>query len=129
MRDGATFELNKGTQINNAPINASVVGLSSKPITEAKEWIRIRVNSSTKPTKVEFFDDTTQVINGTPQSSLLASQLKNYRGYEQYIPRKDLSVAPNRDRIQGRLLLFKIVHNLEEEFRVVDTVVQYKTLV
>jgi len=58
--------------------------------------------------------DTTLNVNG----------LRNYYGYEQFVPRKIVS----KDRMQGRSMLFKIIHNLDEDFKVITTELEYKPL-
>ena len=55
--------------------------------------------------------------------------LKKYRGFEQFISRADVSFSPTRNRIQGRSLIFKVIHDLPEDFRVVDIGIQYKGIV
>jgi hypothetical protein len=131
-RDLSTLELNKGTQIDGAPINGSVVGLSAKDQPKDKEFARIRINSNNKPIKVEFYNNLSQVIAGTVQAELdtltNGQALKDYYGYEQYIPRKLTAADSDRPRMQGRLLLYKIIHNIEEEFKIIDTEVTYKPL-
>lgn len=128
----STFELNKGFIINDSPINASVVGLSAKEQPKDKEFARIRINSNNKPIKVEFYNNLSQVIAGTVQAELdtltNGQALKDYYGFEQYIPRKLSSADSNKPRMQGRLLLYKIIHNIEEEFKIIDTEVTYKPL-
>ena len=80
-------------------------------------------------TKVEFFNDISQVKSNEPQAVLDTATnplaLKDYYGFEQFIPRK--TDAPNY-RMQGRIVLYKIIHNLEEDFKITDVGVQYKLL-
>jgi hypothetical protein len=129
MRDAETFLLDEGRIINGQQIEAFVIQASVPAQFKDKEFIRIRVNSDNKPVKVEFFNDLPQLLAGNVQAELdtvtnpLA--LKDYYGFEQFIPRK--TAAP-KNRMQGRLLIFKIIHNLDEDFRVSTTDVQYKLL-
>jgi len=37
-------------------------------------------------------------------------------------------VSVNRERIQSRLLIYKIFHNLAEDFRVIESIVQFKKI-
>jgi hypothetical protein len=138
MRNLETYLLDEGRIINGELIDAHVVTGSAKssmtksyasvPVSD-KEFIRFRANSSTKPVRVEFFTLLEQYLNDDPQALLdtVANPLalKDYFGYEQYIPRKTL--APH-DRMQGRLLIFKIIHNLDEDFRLSSSDIQYKPL-
>ena len=128
LRDLTTFNLNEGYRINGLPIEYEAVQYyNPEPVTD-KEFIRIRINSSKKPTRVEF----TKEGDGTVVSYLDPSQgplyLKDYGGYEQYIPRTDALVNVNRPRVQGRLIFSKIIHNLDEPFVLKDSGVQYKKI-
>lgn len=129
MRDAETYELGVGRIINGELIEAFIVGASSIPQPRDKEFVRIRVNSDNKPVKIEFYDNTDQYVNDDVQAELDTTinplALKNYYGFEQYIPRR---IAAPYNRMQGRLLLFKIMHNLDEDFKVISTEVQYKPL-
>ena len=131
-RDLETYELGKGFYINGALIEAAVTGLSAKEQPRDKEFVRIRINSDNKPQKVQFFNNMAQHDANQKQAELdtvaTPGHLKNYYGFEQYIPRKLASVDSNTPRMQGRLLIFKIIHNLQEDFKVIDTEVQYKAL-
>lgn len=126
LRELLTYELGIGYKINGTNIEASVMQVSAQKQMWGKEFIRIRIASDNKPTKVNFY--------AVPDGDLLASldeaiqgqyYLKNYRGYEQYIPRKQ---EGEKHRIQGRSLIFKIVHSKPEPFKVVDAAVQYKLI-
>jgi hypothetical protein len=129
MRDLETYELDKGRIINGELIEAFVVQASVEQIYKDKEFIRIRVNSDNKPTRAEFFNNLPQLLNNDVQAVLDTATnplaFKDYYGFEQYIPRK---TSIPRDRMQGRLLIFKIIHNLDEDFRISSTDVQFKPL-
>lgn len=133
-RDLQTFDLDKGYIINGQPVSYEVDTAMAPDQVSDKEFIRIRMNGTDgiKPTRVEF----RKTLNGPVQCSLDPSNtlqgslyMKNYRGYEQYIPRIDASVNVDRPRFQQRLIFVKIIHNLASEFKIVDTSVQYKKLV
>jgi hypothetical protein len=137
LRDLETYHLDQGRIINGSLVEAyliqasAVVSLTtgfSKTNISDKEFIRIRINSDNKPTKVEFFDDLSQLIANNVQCEIdtIANPdaLRDYYGFEHYIPRRTV----NRNRMQGRLLIFKIIHNLDEDFKVVTTDIQYKPL-
>ena len=129
MKGGKTFELGIGNQINGETIESSVTGISNKDVFSDKEFIRIRVNSNTKPEKIYFYDNYDNYVAGTHSSVVDAVatplNIKDYHGFECYVPRKLLSPY---QRQQGRLLIFKIVSTSDEEFLVNSTSVQYKTL-
>jgi hypothetical protein len=124
-----TYELGIGNQIDGVDMEAYVTGASDKEIYFDKEFLRIRVNSNSKPDKIYFYDSYTDYIADNYSSVVDATSnpiaIKNYFGYECYIPRK--LVAPYY-RQQGRVLLFKIVSTTDEDFLVTSTGVQYKAL-
>lgn len=129
IKNGETYQLNQGYIINGSSIIFEVTsGIS--PDNWDKEFARIRINttSSIKPTRVEFY----KKVDGLIQCELDPSQgslyVKDYRGFEQYIPRINASVNTVRPRLQGRLLIFKIIHNLASEITLVDTSIFYKLL-
>jgi hypothetical protein len=124
-----TFELGIGNQINGRNMICYVSGLSDAVIIADKEFIRIRVNSNSKPEQIYFYKSFNDYKNDTFDSVVDAIavplSIKNYFGYECYIPR---SVVPPHYRNQGRVLIFKIVSSADEEFLVTSTGVQYKAL-
>jgi hypothetical protein len=129
MKGMQTFKLGVGNLLDGQEYECYVTGVSDKDMYFDKEFIRIRVNSRSKPKRIEFYDDYEQYKTGVPSSIVDAASspvaIKDYFGYECYIPRKD--VPPN-NRQQGRLLLFKIVSEEDEEFFITTTGVQYKAL-
>jgi len=128
MKNGEVYELNKGNVINGSPLDCFVITASSPKQPTDKEFTRIRINSDGKPTKVDFYTDMSQYEANTPVASLNTVTnplaLKNYYGWEQYIPRR----SDNTNRLQGRMMLYKIDFEDSSEFTLVDTEVQYKEL-
>jgi len=129
MRNAQTFELGIGNTLFDGDITCYIAGVSDKDAYFDKEFIRIRVNSPSKPEQIYFYDsyDDYKTNNYSSVVDAVANpiSIKDYYGYECYIPRKDL--APHY-RQQGRVLIFKIVSTTDEEFLVVSTGVQYKAL-
>jgi hypothetical protein len=129
MKDAKTFLLDSGHLIDGEVIPCYVTNTSDKDMYFDKEFIRIRVNSSYKPTKIYFYDGYEDYISDNFSSVVDATSnpiaIKDYFGYECYIPRK--LAAPN-NRQQGRVLIYKIVNENEEDFLVTTTGVQYKAL-
>ena len=126
MRNLSTFELNKGFEINGSDITGFVTHVSAKDQIDGKEFIRIRVASDNKPTRVEFLDAPEGAVLAALDPSIQGPlYLKDYRGFEQYIPRKQ---DADRQRIQDRLLIFKVIHNLPEHFKIIDTMIDYKII-
>ena len=81
-----------------------------------------------KPTEIIFLDEKETELSRLNNALFGANYLKQYSGWWNQIPRKEVSVSANRERIQYRLLLCKIIHNFEEDFKIVSTVIQYKNL-
>lgn len=129
MKDFVTYELGIGNLLDGENIQAELIGVSDAEIYFDKEFIRIRMNSNSKPDRVKFYDSYSQYLTGVPSSvvdsTLLSYAIKDYYGYECYIPRKSLSPF---NRQQGRVMLFKIVSTEDENFLVTSTGVQYKNL-
>lgn len=129
MKNMETYKLGVGNIIDGSEYECSVTGVSNADAYSDKEFIRIRVNSNTKPKRIEFFDDYEQYKSGVPSSIVDATsspvKMKDYHGFECYIPRKEL--APH-SRQQGRLVIFKVISDDNEDFFISTTGVQYKTL-
>jgi hypothetical protein len=81
-----------------------------------------------KPTEVEFLDEDLTILSRTNEALFGPAYLRQYSGWHCQVPRKEIAVSPERDRIQYRVLLFNIKHSIEEDFKVVSTVVQWKPL-
>ena len=129
MKDAQTFELGVGNQIDGEDMECYVTGVSNADLYYDKEFIRIRVNSSSKPERVYFYKSYDDYLNDNftnfVDTVAVPLSMKDYFGYECYIPRN--VVAPYY-RQQGRVMLFKIVSSADEEFLVASTGVQYKKL-
>jgi hypothetical protein len=129
MKNAQTFELGVGNQIDGEDMECYVTGVSNADLYYDKEFIRIRVNSSSKPERVYFYKSYDDYLNDNftnfVDTVAIPLSMKDYFGYECYIPRN--VVAPYY-RQQGRVMLFKIVSSADEEFLVASTGVQYKKL-
>ena len=104
-------------------------GVSDAEIIYEKEFIRIRVNSNSKPSKIFFYNDYQSYIGdnytNVVDANAVPLSIKDYHGYECYIPRRTLFPYY---RQQGRVMIFKIVSETDEDFFVTSTSVQYKEL-
>jgi hypothetical protein len=127
-RELQTWELDKGFVINGDNIEMFLTQNTTPARGVEMEFIKIQVDSDNKPTKVEFLDENYNVLCKLDQASKGPLYLKDYSGWEQFIPRKDVAASVNRERIQSRLLIYKIFHNLAEDFRVIESVVQFKKI-
>lgn len=129
MKNMETYKLGVGNLIDGEEYECYVAGVSDADMYSDKEFIRIRVNSPSKPKRIEFYDDYEQYKTGVPSSTVEASSspvsIKDYFGFECYVPRKEL--APH-NRQQGRKMIFKIVSDEDENFFISTVGVQYKAL-
>ena len=129
-----TYELEEGFQINELPIEAFLVNRTSAPTQPIeKEFISINVNTgkrgTMKPSKVEFLEEDSLALLCALDPLIQGSlYLKQYDGWFQFIPRKDASVSISRDRLQSRILYFKIIHTFEEEFKITNSIIQSKNI-
>lgn len=124
-RDGETYILDDGFTMNGQPVRFELDFSSSPSPFDEKEFIRWRVNSeyTEKPTSVEAYDKAGNLL-----CSVLAADLKRYDGWEQFIPRKNPNAQGRRLRLQDRVLITKIIHNLPENFNLVMAGVMSKIL-
>ena len=129
MKGSGTYELGIGNQIDGKDMECYLTGVADTNIIIDKEFIRIRVNSNSKPERIYFYksydDYKTDSFDSVVDATLIPLSIKNYFGYECYIPR---SLFAPHYRNQGRLMIFKIVSTEDEEFLVTSTAVQYKGL-
>jgi len=128
MRDLTTFKLEEGNVINGNPIESFIVQVSAQEQSKEKEWIRIQVNSSKKPTRIELQDVDGNLLATMDQATQGQFYLKDYDGFEQLIPRKDVGVSPDRELIQDRALIYKIIFEDETDVYITSTNIQYKIL-
>lgn len=132
-RNLETYELHKGYIMNGQPVVFEVVTGAAPEQFQDKEFIRIRINSpqNQKPTRVEFYKDYEGVVQCALDQSNPAQgtlYMKDYRGFEAFVPRIDASVDADRKRFQQRIVIYKILHTLATEFKVVDSSISYKLI-
>ena len=129
VRDLQIYELDKGYTISGDTINAWVIGAVSPDHPFGKEFVELRVNSSAKPTSVQF--STTIALMPECELSVNAPTvanayyLKDYNGWVNKIPR---TYRTDDNRLQGRLMVYKIRHNKAEDCAIVDAIFQYRML-
>lgn len=128
-RDLKTFRLNEGYIINGEPVEFKIKAAFSPEQPLDKDFIRIRVNSSSRPTNIDFFKEKNGIVQcSMNEATQGAFFLKDYNGWSQYIPRISASVNPSSPLLQGRLLIYEISHNLATGFKIVDAAVQFKKI-
>lgn len=124
-----TFLLDVGYLINGQPIEAEVKNVSAPQHRDDKEFIRIGINSGDeKPTRIEFYDHKERFMCAMDQAIQGPYYLKKYGRWEQDIPRTDQIYSSTRNRVQNRLLIYVIKHNLAEDFKIINTNIQHKIL-
>lgn len=130
FRNVETYELGKGLVINNANIIYELTGASAPKMFIDKEFIRVRINTGdeVKPTSIDFYKKYEGPVVASINSSLGALYVKKYGGYEAFIPRMLASFSPTRNRLQCRMIVFKVTHDAAEDFRVIDFGVMYKEI-
>lgn len=114
---------------NSALLEAKLVGISNQEQPFEKEFIAFKTMTNNKPTRINFAES----ISGLPECSLYEGMstpvntyyLKDYGGWTNKIPRK---TAGDRDRLQSRYLAYEIIHDENEDFILIDTIINYKTL-
>lgn len=124
MKNGETYELNKGYVINGVTLEASFVGSCIGKQPWDKEFVRMRINSNVKPSSVKFYLNREDVDIDNELCEVTGDEIKSRYGYEFNIPR----AFAERHRLQGRILFYKIIHNLAEDFKVIDVQTQHKNL-
>ena len=107
MRDGLTYELNKGYVINGEEIEFELEQVFAPQGIDDGEFKRLRVGSDEKPTLVEFRESVTDPVQATIDTVTNALGLKDYNAWEQYVPR--MATAPF-DRFQGRRIAVRVKH-------------------
>ena len=131
-RDLITYKLDQGYLINGNPITAWLIQVFSPQQALEKEAIDIQINTgdlrSEKPTRIEFYDRDFVLQCAMDEAIQGPNYLKRYDGWRNFVPRKDGNVSVNRERLQDRLFVCKIIHNLAEDFSIVDTLLQYKII-
>lgn len=132
MKNLITYLLDEGLVLNGSNIECSLTQVFSKDYNFDKEFVRIGVEtggrSGQKPTSIQFLDENGLVMAEMSQAIFGPDYLLMYDCWEHFIPSKSVTYDPDKNRIQDRFVVYKIIHNLATDFRVVNTTVQYKIL-
>lgn len=132
-RNLETYKLEEGYKINGLPINYELTQIVSSADVDM-EFIRVFIETggrnAEKPVSVQFLDPNTGAIMCELSEAARGTSLylKMYDTWEQFIPRMDASFNSLESRIQDRLLIYKIIHNLEADFKIVNTIIQVKDI-
>jgi len=129
------YDLDIGYSINNQDIYSEVIipisvanTRTSENVSMECEFPDFRISSINSPTKVQFTDNVEQMNNNQILCEVLAIDLRDRHGWEQGIPRKNPLVAGNNDRLQGRAIVMKVIHQAYEPFTIHNVSVSYKRL-
>jgi len=121
-------EVNIGNELNGANIEFEVTDVinsnQKEEIEENKEWIAVQVNSKKDIDKTAFSIDFYDKETGVPFQTLQGTNMKNYGGLWQYIPRH----AITGKRYQDGYLLYKLKYNGEEGIAITSVQTQFKIL-
>ena len=132
MKNLVTYLLDEGFVLNGSNIECSLTQVFSKDYNFDKEFVRIGVEtggrSGQKPTSIQFLDENGLVMAEMSQAIFGPDYLLMYDCWEHFIPSKSVTYDPDKNRIQDRFVVYKIIHNLATDFRVVNTTIQYKIL-
>lgn len=128
MRNLTTYELNSGDTINDADVLAWVKVPTAPFPLERAQWMRIRVDSPRKPKRIEWFDENDVLVAWMDEPTFGPFYLKKESVWEQYVPKKNITVDPKQNPIQGRVAYYKVIYQQPGEDKVVMTGVQAKTI-
>ena len=133
VRNLETYELENGFIINGADIIYEMsTPFAPSSISLEKEFINIAIQTGLrgemKPSKVEFYDQDNNLLCSLDMTAQGPLFLKQYDGWTQFIGRKDAAVSSSRDRVQGRVVTVKVIHDKPEDFKVVSITMQYKVI-
>lgn len=132
IRDLETFTLDKGFIMNGKTIEFYMIqNYSPSPAIE-KELIWLEamtgIRGEAKPSRVEILDENGNTLCAMDPSLQGSRYLKQYDGWGQFVPRMDSVASPTRDRVQRRLFFCKYIHTFDEDFKIIDTVIQFKPI-
>jgi hypothetical protein len=88
------------------------------------EYESIEISSDHKPTSVSFSNEVGEYPLCSLDGSLGQYYLKDYGFWTNKIPRQSLSGF----RLQGKVIVFNIMHNISEPFTLISTTIEYKIL-
>lgn len=124
-----TWKLNVGDVMNGTPTMAWVK-VASAPGEDRMEWTRIKLNGPRKPTRIEWYDEHDQMVAWMDEQEFGPYYIKKETSgsWAQWVPRKNISVDPDKRRIQGRLAYYKVIYKDPGRDKIVSSSVQVKAL-
>lgn len=135
MKQQRTYELNTGFLIDGDTIRASVDTPIAPLPGMKKEAVRFRVRSIgatsysyIAPTAIEYLDQEGVVATHQDQAIGGVYWIKNVDGWEQWIDRTLASYDPARKRLQSELFYQRVIHEAQEDFKIVLTQTQFKEI-
>ena len=95
---------------------------------ERMEWMRIRVDSNRKPSRIEFYNEDDQLVSWMDEPTFGPNWIKKEAQWEHWIPTNNVSVDPGKKRLQGTLAYYKVIYGQAGEDKVAMTSVLVKPL-
>ncbi len=119
FKDGERFLLDDHSE-DASTMESELLVMYSPEDWHFVEFVRFNVSANKKPDFV-YFLDSTESVTGT----VLAANIRNYSGYEQYVPLNSVT----RSRHQGKNQLMKISHSATTDLVVIrSATIQYKKI-
>lgn len=128
MKNLSSFRLKMGTQIQGKSVKSWVKVASAPFPGERMEWMRVKSNSIRKPSRIEFYDENNVMVSWMDQATFGQFYIKKETDWEQFVPRNNTNVDPDKKRLQGRVAYYKIFFNEEGDDKIIHSAVQVKAL-
>ena len=128
MKDLKTFVINEGDLLDGQPVRGWIEIPSSPLSSRRMEWTRVKVNSERKPTRIEFYDKTGTLVSWTDEATFGRMYLRLEDNWENFVPRANASVDPEKKRLQGTVASYRIIFAEEGDDSVVSSALQVKVI-
>ncbi len=129
MRDLTTYLLDDGdTLADGTPVEGWVKVASAPWPGHRMEWMRVKVDSPRKPTRIEFFNEDDTLVAWMDAATFGPFYLKKEDAWEHWIPLDRVTAAPSKRRIQGRVAYAKVIFADAGDDRVAMVSTQVKPL-
>lgn len=125
----STYELNAGDVMNGTPTLAWVK-VATAPANDRMEWVRIKLNGPRKPSRIEWYDEEDVLVAWMDEATFGPYYIKKETSgsWAQWVPRKNISVDPDKKRIQGRVAYYKVMYDVPGADKIITSGVQVKAL-
>lgn len=129
FRELSTYELNVGDTMNGASTLAWVK-VATAPANDRMEWVRIKLNSPRKPSRIEWYDEEDVLVAWMDEATFGPYYIKKETSgsWAQWVPRKNIVVDTGKRRIQGRLAYYKVMYSDAGPDKIITSGAQVKML-